>query len=110
MTRDDLSDALDNLSNQKEFMVSEQAKSARQRDSSIVEEVVDDEDILEDLMAQVKLLNLMIKRSHLDELVLFLAQPHRIYPINTLLGFSKGLGFGLGLLLVWGCYEYFIKG
>ena len=106
---EDLNKTLDNLAKNKDYMVSDQAKVASQQDNSLVQEIVDDEDLLEDLLDQVKLLNLLIKRSHLDELVLFLAQPYRIYPINILLGFTKGLGFALGLLLVWFCYEYFIK-
>lgn len=109
MSSENLNEALDNLAKNKDHMISEQAKAASQQEASLVQEIVDDEDLLEDLMGQVKLLNVLIKRSHLDEIVLFLAQPYRIYPINILLGFTKGLGFGLGLLLVWFCYEYFIQ-
>ena len=94
----------------KDYIISKHAKEAKLNDNSLIEDIVDDEDVLEELLVHIKFLNVLIKRSHLDELVLFLAQPYRIYPINVLLGFTKGLGFALGVLLVWCCYELFFKG
>ena len=107
----DLSNQLDQLSKKKEHMLSDEAKKAASEDykqDSLLDDVLDDETLFEELLEQSKALKALISRLHLDELVLLLAEPFRLYPINMLLGFTKGLGFGLGLLVIWLCYQYFV--
>ena len=106
-----LSKQLDQLSKNKEHMLSDEAKKAVSEDyqnESLLDDVLDDDTLFEELLEQSKALKALISRLHLDELVLLLAEPFRLYPINMLLGFIKGLGFGLGLLVIWLCYQYFL--
>ena len=107
---DDLTRKLDQLSSHKEHLLADEAKYAasKQDQNTLLDDVLDDDEVFEDLLKQTKALKKMLSRLHLDELILLLAQPFRLYPVNMLLGFTKGLGFGLGLLFIWMCYQYFL--
>ena len=107
---DDMARKLDQLSSQKKHLLTDEVKyaAAKQDQNTLLDDVLDDDDVFEDLLKQTKILKKILSRLHLDELILLLAQPFRLYPVNMLLGFTKGLGFGLGLLFIWMCYQYFL--
>ena len=107
-----LKQELDELSQSKAHLISNQARAAKlaqEKPGDLLDDLVDDEDVLEELLKYSKSLLVLIRRAHLDELVLLLAQPQRLYISNFFLGLTRGLGFALGLVIIWLCYDYFIQ-
>jgi len=64
--------------------------------------------VVEELQTSVHLLTSVLHHTRLDQLVSFMANPARMLFVNFCLGIVKGLGFGIGLILLYIAYlSYF---
>jgi len=99
----EINDAIKGLSD-KQHVVSDEAKKAQaQRDMLKLEsskQFSKNVSIIEEFSNSVKLLGNIFQRSNFDEVALVIANPSRILLINFFIGFVRGLGFILGLILV----------
>jgi hypothetical protein len=99
----DINDAIQGLS-KKQHVVSDEAKKAQaQRDMMKLEsskQFNKNVSIIDEFSNSVKLLGNIFQRSNFDEVALVIANPSRILLLNFFIGFVRGLGFCLGLVLI----------
>ena len=123
MTADtnNLEETLNDLSENKRHVLSEEAIIAKQHFDQMKDDI-DDEDDDEDedgfdrrQVSDIELFNENIKlllsvfyRSQFDEYVYLLANPHRVYITNFLIGLIRGMSFISGVLIVLVLFLYAI--
>lgn len=104
-----LDDAIVNIANKKNI-ISEQALEAKKeydlvKDSLENIEPEEDEEYLltpqiKELTDVIKMLISIFSESKLDELVVLLANPGRVFTLNLFIGIFRGLGFAIGVTLI----------
>lgn len=106
--QDTLSAAIQNLSHKREAISSEAMEAKKELDESRRFGLGYDTDsllqkrlsLLSEFDYSVKLLSKILKKTQLDELVLFLSHPSRVLILNLFIGVMRGIGFALGGLFI----------
>ena len=60
----------------------------------------EDWDDIADFNTNVRLMMTIFQESKFDELIMMLARPMRLFTLQLLMGFVRGMGFALGVLLI----------
>lgn len=106
--QDTLSAAIQNLSHKREAISSEAMEAKKELDESRRYGLGYDTDsllqkrlsLLSEFDYSVKLLSKILKKTQLDELILFLSHPSRVLILNLFIGIMRGIGFALGGLFI----------
>ena len=60
----------------------------------------DDWDEIADFNANIRIVMALFQQSKFDELTMLLARPMRLFTLQLLMGFVRGMGFALGVLMI----------
>ena len=103
-----LQEAIKNLSSKKHVLQSDTESSFQENDGGVSNSVsVQQKLILNELRQSMRLLMSFFQTSKFDELLCLLAQPFRLLLLNFIMGFLRGLGFALAMLVVLFMGAYF---
>ena len=117
---ENLEEEINDLSNRKGHVLSEEAMIAKQHFDFLKEDLDDDDnddmDTTNRQVSELTLFNENVKillsvfyRSQFDEFVYLLANPQKVYISNFLMGVVRGMGFLLGVLFLGLLFLSFIK-
>lgn len=104
-----MTDDLNNKINQKHMAVNQDAYLAKKRfdsDKRTFEHLdpdgmVDDESSdIADLRHEIKLMMALFSESKFDDIVHMIANPSRLMGLNLLIGFIRGVGFSLAVIIM----------
>ncbi|MEK9657521.1 MAG: hypothetical protein VW378_04010 [bacterium] len=97
---DTLQRAIDGLSSKKHVIHPDISSEVAQKHSSDVKLDAKQSLLLEELNQSVRILTSIFHTSNFDELLLLSARPLRLFVLNFFMGFLRGLGFALGVVII----------
>jgi hypothetical protein len=115
MTDDSLVKAIKNLAGKK-HLISEEAIVAKKNLEKAKQQIKNDPyskkeiDLLEEFSYSVKMLTYIFRKSRFDDLVCFISNAHRMFIINLILSFIRGIGFTLGVIFILFTFVILLKG
>tara|TARA_A100001015_G_scaffold199468_1_gene222699 strand:- start:1716 stop:2117 length:402 start_codon:yes stop_codon:yes gene_type:complete len=121
--KDPLEITIQDLAQDKQDVVSQEARQAKERYDELKDRLddpslIDDDDVdfhesmidIDSFNDNVKLLLAVFKNSKFDEFIYLLGKPQKLFMIHCLLGFFKGVGFTVGVILVLSIIIYVFGG
>jgi len=108
----ELADAIDNVQ-EKKHVLNAEAVHAKKEFDLIKESLVEDDDDdgnaydrtessshIDEINGNIKLLAAIFQKSNFDEYLYTITHPGRLFVINLINGFFRGMGFLIGLILI----------
>lgn len=111
-----LKEAIENISKKKHVLSSEATyakeviNSKKDSDQEDIKHNLEkQQNLMKEFNTSIALLMKVFKQSRFDEVMGLIAEPYKLILINSLIGFFRGMFFGLGLIVVVTLIAYVFK-